>query len=294
MERKRLCSDCISCIAKKQLEKYPKEASEKERIAYKQRVLQILANAQLTDSAPFLVKQINDVQKEMFDVSTDYTETKKYFNNYVMEKNSKIEQEISEASDPLLRALQYSMTGNYIDFGAMEKIDEEKFEELLDGAKHIIFDENQYIQFQKDLSSAETFVILTDNCGEVVFDLALIKTLKKLYPKLSMTAIVRGEPVLNDATMEDAKQIGLTEEICVIGNGSGVAGTCLEDISQEALRTLNEADVILSKGLGNFETLNGCGMNIYYLFMCKCHMFADRFHKNLYEGMLLNDKFVSY
>lgn len=294
MERKRLCSDCISCIAKKQLEKYPKEASEKERIAYKQRVLQILANAQLTDSAPFLVKQINDVQKEMFDVSTDYTETKKYFNNYVMEKNSKIEQEISEASDPLLRALQYSMTGNYIDFGAMEKIDEEKFEELLDGAKHIIFDENQYIQFQKDLSSAETFVILTDNCGEVVFDLALIKTLKKLYPKLSMTAIVRGEPVLNDATMEDAKQIGLTEEICVIGNGSGVAGTCLEDISQEALRTLNEADVILSKGLGNFETLNSCGMNIYYLFMCKCHMFADRFHKNLYEGMLLNDKFVSY
>ena len=244
MERKRLCSDCISCIAKNQLEKYPEGTKEEEKVAYKQRVLKLLGEAKLTDSAPLLVKRINDVQKEMFGASQDYTEIKKYFNDYVLGKVPKIEKEILESPDPLLRALQYSMTGNYIDFGAMAKVDEEKFEELLSGAKEIVFDESQYLQLRQDLSAAKRFVLLTDNCGEVVFDLILVKILKKLYPELSMTAIVRGEQVLNDATMEDADQIGMTQLIRVIGNGSGVAGTVLEEISEEAVKTLEEGDVL--------------------------------------------------
>ena len=92
--------------------------------------------------------------------------------------------------------------------------------------------------------------------------------------------------------MDDAKQIGLTELVNVIGNGTDIAGTVYDMISEEAKTALNEADVVISKGLGNFETLSGCGLNVYYLFMCKCKMFAEKFQKNLFEGILINDREV--
>ncbi len=119
--------------------------------------------------------------------------------------------------------------------------------------------------FREELSDARSLVYLTDNCGEIVLDKIAVKMLQKLYPHLSITVIVRGEPVVNDATMEDAAMCGLTELVPVIGNGSRVGGTWLPDISEEARQLLDRADVIIAKGQGNFETLNGCGLNIYYL-----------------------------
>ena len=131
---------------------------------------------------------------------------------------------------------------------------------------------------------------LTDNCGEIVMDKLLIEEIQKLNQKAEVTVIVRGLPVLNDVTMEDAIQVGLTEMVNVIGNGSEIAGTYLEDISEEAKNVIDDADVILAKGQGNFETLRMCGKNIYYIFMCKCEMFAKRFQVPRYYGMLINDK----
>ena len=75
-----------------------------------------------------------------------------------------------------------------------------------------------------------------------------------------------------------------------MGNGTNISCTCLDFISQEALHAIQSAGVILAKRQGNFETLYRCGLNIYYLFMCKCNLFTNRFHKKLYEGMLIIDK----
>ena len=290
MEQKRLASACISCLAKAQIDKHPENITEEQKIAFKQRVLQIIGTAKDADSAPMIVSRLDKVRLEMFGQLPDYSELKQYFNAYVMKKQERIETEILEAEDSLLRGMQYAMTGNYIDFGTMESVSEEKFESLLENAKNIAFDMDEYASLKKELTTAKTLVFLHDNCGEIVFDHILIKTMKKLYPNLEITSFVRGLPVLNDATMDDAEQIGLTETVKVIGNGSQIAGTCLEDISKEALELIQKADVVLSKGQGNFETLYGCGLNVYYLFMCKCRLFADRFHKNLFEGMLINDK----
>ena len=292
MEIVRLTSNCISCLAKAQLEKYPKDTPELIQIEYKKRALQIMADAALTDSAPMIVYKLDKLRLEMFGSSTDYSEIKHYFNDYVMKKEQRITAEIKNAEDPLLRGIQYAMTGNYIDFGAMENVAEDKFEELLNAAKEIVLDKDEYEALKTDLCHAKKLIFLHDNCGEVVFDHILIKTLKDLYPDLEIISIVRGFPVLNDATMEDAVQIGLNHTVKVLENGSMVAGTCLDDISEEALLNIKEADLVISKGQGNFETLYGCGLNIYYLFMCKCSLFANRFQKKLYEGMLINDKSV--
>ena len=137
---------------------------------------------------------------------------------------------------------------------------------------------------------AKRLVYISDNCGEIVMDKILLGILKENYPRLQMTVIVRGKPVLNDATMEDAIQIGLDREMAVIGNGTDVAGTCLEELSEQARTAIEEADVIFAKGQGNFETLQKCGKNIYYIFMCKCDMFAKRFNVPKYTGVLINDK----
>ena len=292
MAHRRLTSACLSCLTRGQLDKHPENISEEQQIIFKQKVLQILASAAENESAPMLVNKIDKVRVEMFGSNTDYSEIKQYFNDYVMKKQDRIEVEIAESDDMLMRALQYSMTGNYIDFGAMESVSEEKFEELLSNAKHISLDADEYKNLKNDLDTAKSLVFLHDNCGEIVFDHVLIKTLKILYPKLHIISIVRGVPVLNDATMEDAKQIGLTNTVDVMGNGSTIAGTCLEEVSEEALKVIKHADVVIAKGQGNFETLFGCGLNVYYLFMCKCNLFANRFQKKLYEGMLLNDKAV--
>ena len=292
MSVQRLTSTCVSCVAKANLDKHPVDITEQQKIEYMQRMLSIVANAKSTDSAPLIVHKIDQLRTELFGASTDFTEIKRYFNDYVMQKECRILADIDSAEDSLLRGLQYSMTGNYIDFGTLANVSEDKFEELLLKAKEIYLDTEEYEALKKHLSGAKRLVVLHDNCGEIVFDHLLIKTLKKLYPELQITSMVRGFPVLNDATMDDAEQIGLTKTVNVIGNGTNIAGTCMDEISKEALEILEAADVIISKGQGNFETLYGCGLNIYYLFMCKCTMFANRFKKNLYEGMLLNDKNV--
>ena len=238
MAHRRLTSACLSCLTRGQLDKHPENISEDQQIIFKQRVLQILASATENESAPMLVNKIDKVRVEMFGANTDYSEIKHYFNEYVMKKQDRIEAEIAESDDRLMRALQYSMTGNYIDFGAMESVSEEKFEELLMNAKNISLDAEEYLNLKNDLDRAESLVFLHDNCGEIVFDHVLIKTLKTLYPNLHIISMVRGVPVLNDATMEDADQIGLTDTVKVMRNGSTIAGTCLEDISEEALNVI--------------------------------------------------------
>ena len=89
--------------------------------------------------------------------------------------------------------------------------------------------------------------------------------------------------------MEDAVQVGLDQITKIIGNGSNIAGTSLDKISEEARMLIENADFVISKGQGNFETLQECGLNIYYLFLCKCVMFANKFRVPRFAGMLLND-----
>ena len=290
MQRIRLKSECLSCVAKKYLDKYPANSTEEQQVHYKKLICKVLSEAEVTDSAPLLTKKITDVQEKIFGETTDYTKIKAFYNDYVMKKLPEIEEGVARAEDSLLRAIQYSMTGSYIAFGALAEVDKDKFEQLLVNVPNIEINDLEFKTLKKELEHAERLVFLTDNCGEIVFDMAFIRLLKMQYPKLQITVIVRGYPAVNDATMEDATQIGLNKEVQVLGNGNGVAGTCLEMLSEEAKECVLSSDVIIAKGQGNFETLMGCGLNVYYIFMCKCTMFANRFHADLYDGLLLNDK----
>lgn len=286
----RLNPTCIECLLKKHLHGYPPQTPMEEQVEYMQRVLRTVAAAPLTDSAPVLVHAFERIQKKMFGTVKDYSQVKHHFNEVMMGYEGKIRSRLQSSDDPLKSAIQYAMTGNYIDFGAMQNVNEEKLQELIDGSCDHQVDMDTYNSLKKDLLQASNIVYLTDNCGEIVLDRLLIEIIMKLNPQAKVTVVVRGAPVLNDATMEDARQVGLTEVVDVVDNGSGIAGTCLEDVSAETLHRLEQADVILAKGQANFETLRGCDKNIYYIFMCKCKMFAERFEVPLLHGVLVNDR----
>ena len=285
-------SYCTQCLLKKHLTNYPDTATEEERLTYIRRLFSILTDIAPGESSPVIVNRILTLQKEMFDQFVDYTDIKKHFNQLMLEQEDWIYADISSAADPIRRALQYVMKGNYIDFGVLSDVNSEKLMELLSQAKDQTIDEQIFDELMQDLTSAKNMVLLTDNCGEIVLDKLLIRTIKSQFPDLQVHVIVRGGHALNDATMEDACQVGLPDLVEVIGNGTCLQGTYLPDISKEARDLLEQADVILSKGQGNFESLQYCGLNIYYLFLCKCDLFTKRFHTHLYNGILTNDRYV--
>ena len=285
-------SYCTQCLLKKHLTNYPDTATEEERLTYIRRLFSILTDIAPGESSPVIVNRILTLQKEMFDQFVDYTDIKKHFNQLMLEQEDWIYADISSAADPIRRALQYVMKGNYIDFGVLSDVNSEKLMELLSQAKDQTIDEQIFEELMQDLTSAKNMVLLTDNCGEIVLDKLLIRTIMSQFPDLQIHVIVRGGHALNDATMEDACQVGLPDLVKVIGNGTCLQGTYLPDISKEARDLLEQADVILSKGQGNFESLQYCGLNIYYLFLCKCDLFTKRFHTHLYNGILTNDRYV--
>ncbi len=287
---------CVSCLFKKALEHYPEDASREAILDYHRRLGAYLADFPDRTCGPEIQERINAIHAAAFgDHSAEeiarYAVLKRHFNTLMMDfaASEALPARIRAAADPLREALGYAMTGNYIDFGALGSVDEDKLRELLCGASdRVPADSPAYEKLLSRLREAERLVYLTDNCGEVVMDKLLIEYLCEAYPTLSITVIVRGKPVLNDATREDALRIGLDKlpTVRLLDNGDGLAGTALARISPEARAALTAADLIIAKGQGNYETLQGCGLPICYAFLCKCALFASRFSVPLYTGML--------
>lgn len=282
---------CMCCALNKQEQKIRHYPDMEKKTEYMKKVMALIDNTEENDCAPSLSVDIQKLYSSFWNCPMeDFTKIKKEFNQLMLNMEASIEDKIRKANDPLEKALLYARIGNYIDFAALSNVDQSTVITLLDEKSSEALDEKEYENFLRDLSSARKLVYLTDNCGEVVLDKMAVKILKEQYPDLDITVIVRGYPVVNDATMEDAEEIGLTDLVKVIGNGSNVGGTWIPGINSESRELLYNADLIIAKGQGNFETLNDCGLNIYYLFLCKCDLFQRRFHAENLQGMFLNER----
>ena len=291
---------CVSCLVKKQIDRYPASATREQALTYMRRLGEMMAELPDRTGGPAIMEAITDIRREVFgiaasEVEADYPALKSHFNALMMDFAAAegVYDQILTTADPLRTALGYAMTGNFIDFGAMDSVDEGKLRTLLaESPDRVAPDLPAYTALQADLAKAHCLAFLTDNCGEIVMDKLLVQTLRHLYPNLKITVLVRGGQVLNDATMEDSTQVGLDRlpGVTVMGNGDRLAGTDLTRVSPEAHTAITEADLIIAKGQGNFETLQGCGLNIYYAFLCKCRFFADRFGVPVYTGMLVKEK----
>jgi hypothetical protein len=278
------------CLIKRQEENIRHIQDEKMKSEYMRDVLRIIADSPEDVTAPVVLAEITRLYRDYFGVAFSFEKLKEEYNQLMLKEEAWIQQVIKASGDPLLTALKFARTGNYIDFAAMGSVDRNKLMTMLENAGEEDLSEAEYVDFRKDLQKAGRLVYLTDNCGEIVLDKLLITVMKELYPSLDITVIVRGMPVVNDATLEDARMVGLTSIVKVIGNGTQIAGTQLNMISEEAGQAISLADVLISKGQGNFETLHGCGLNIYYMFLCKCDLFVKRFNMERYKGVFISEK----
>ena len=285
----KVSAECMQCLVKRQAENIRKYPDEEKKAEYLGKVLGVIANNAAEEPAPVLLSHIGRLQEEYFGKPFSFDELKQGYNAMLLEKEAEIRQKISQAADPLALALRYSQIGNYIDFGALGSVDDVKLAEFLEQAETLPLSEETYMKFTENLKTAKKLVFLTDNCGEIVLDKLLLETIAKVAPHVERTIIVRGEPVLNDATMEDALQVGIGTCGKVIPNGTNIAGTYIPWLSAEAKQAMDEADMLVAKGQGNFESLHGCGLNIYYLFLCKCQWFMERFGLPRYSGVFINE-----
>ena len=285
----KVSAECMHCLVERQAEAIKKYPDEEKKAEYLGKVLGIIAEKAAEEPAPVLLSHIGRLHEEYFGKPFSFDELKKGYNAMLLEKEGDIRRKINEGADPLALALRYAQIGNYIDFGAMGSVDDAKLAEFLEQAETLPLSQETYEKFTENLKTAKKLVYMTDNCGEVVLDKLLLETIAGIAPHVEKTIIVRGEPVLNDATMEDALQVGI--EACgkVIPNGTNIAGTYIPWLSAEAKQAMEEADLLISKGQGNFESLHGCGLNIYYLFLCKCQWFMERFGLPQYSGVFINE-----
>ena len=278
---------CVACQIKKQDEKIKHESDELKKLRYIKKVLQILGNSGEEETMPWLSNQIEVLFDETFPhAQMPYAKLKKQYNQLMLSMQDELRAKIEEIKDPIAYAIQLAIVGNYIDFGAMSNVSSSFLLELLEKAQSIHLDQTYYQRLLHDLQNAKQVLYICDNCGEVVADKLLLEQLIKHYPNITFTVMVRGDEIINDATMVDAKEVGLCSLCNVIDNGIRLAGTDLNHISKSALDAIHQADFIFSKGQANFETLSDNGLPIYYLLLCKCDLFAERFNLPKFQGVL--------
>lgn len=278
---------CMRCMLDKYLDACPEDVPWDVRADYMRRVLRIVGEGSQHLTAPEISYELGIVLRDMFGIGRDYTHTKRHFNQLVLGLEQRMTRRIEKSDDPLGLAIRCALTGNFIDFGPTGDVSEEKLLQLMDDADRMELDEDAMADLAGRIARARTIAYLTDNCGEVVLDKLLIAQIRRVNPRAQVTAIVRGADVTNDATMEDARQVGLDEVAHVMGNGSDVAGTCPARVNEQTRAALQDSDLVISKGLANYETLSGLGPNTYFLFLCKCPLYVDVFNVPLYTGMVV-------
>jgi len=227
-------------------------------------VLPLINNADLSKPPAYTTTFIHRAIRHA--LGTDPFRKVKYeYNNIAMGLYPKFREMLISTKDPLWTAARLAIAGNVIDFGIFTSIDiESSVNRALE--KNIAVDD--YPAFKQSIQEAGSILYLLDNAGEIVFDRLLIEEL--VSSGKQVTAVVKGAPVLNDVTYEDALQTGLTGVCQVIDNGSDAVGTILEWTSSEFQKTFGICDLIISKGQGNFETIPDTGKRAYFLFQSKC------------------------
>lgn len=280
---------CIECNFRRNLALARSLGTEEQAVNFAKRLMALMLELPEGAPSPTLGPAVSDLLEEIYHLPPDrYRREKEDSNRFVLERLDTIRSKVDTAPDSLFAGLQFAVLGNYLDFSALQgQVSFRDLDAMLDKGLEMALDRECYQVFCRDLEQSKTLLYLTDNAGEIGFDRIFAEKIGEKYPQLDITFCVRGANAVNDATRADAAAVGLP--FPVIDNGNRVAGTVPELLSDESRRAFETADVILSKGMGNCETLYGCGRNIYYAFLVKCRKFEQLFAQPLMTPMFLRE-----
>ncbi|HOE62151.1 MAG TPA: ARMT1-like domain-containing protein [Candidatus Sumerlaeota bacterium] len=279
--------ECIPCFARQALE-MARMGTEVESLQKEiaRESLKIIIEADFETPPPLLAQKVSSLIRRMTGIADPYAKSKRRQNRFAMELYPEMKEIVRTSRNPFETAARLAIAGNIIDMGIYPGIDhahaERSIREALDAP--ILAETLQ--SFHDAVQSASSILYLADNCGEIVLDRLLVEEL----PREKVTFAVRGGPILNDATLEDAIETGITEIVVVIDNGDDAPGTWLPQCSDEFRRRFESADVIISKGQGNYETLDGEAGNIFFLLRAKCPVIARAVGCPLGSAVLMKNK----
>lgn len=220
-------------------------------------------------SAPAFSRALHTILKRYTKNPDPYTEAKRKSNDLVLGMYTQLKKQISESDNPFDTALRLAIAGNIIDFAVSSSFN---LQSAIDKVLHSDFAIDHSAHLKQDLLNAKTVLYLGDNAGEIVLDKLFIETMKHS----NLYYAVRGDPVINDATIEDARYVGMDVNAHVLSNGYDAPSTIIEHCSTEFKETFNHADIIISKGQGNLEgLLNKTSKKVYFLLMVKCDVIAN-------------------
>lgn len=264
--------DCIPCFIRQTIEAVRMVTDDEEVLENILRVvLTEIAKIEYDITAPYMAKIIHGLVKELTGCGDPYKMVKDQFNQAALRLYDDLREMVIESEDPLQTAIKLAIAGNIIDFGVRSDLTEEEVEETVEEClqSELVF--NSARDLEQGLAQAKNILFLGDNAGEIVFD----KLLLEVMPREKTTYVVKGEPIINDATMKDALDVKMNEIVRVIDNGSDVPGTILELCSPEFKREYQKADLIIAKGQGNYETLSeAMDKEIFFLLKAKCPVIA--------------------
>lgn len=281
---------CLLCHLQRNLKTAKSLGTEEQAMEFARGLMRIYLDSPTDVGATWYGPATDELFRRIYGIEGDRFKAEKAASNaFVLGRMDRIRAKVRDSSDPVLAALKFSILGNYIDFSALYgEVSFDKLDDMLGQALEMELDGGVYAAFREELAKGKKLLYLTDNAGEIGFDRIFAEEIHRKYPHLEITFCVRGGPTMNDATREDAAEVGIP--FPVIDNGNRVAGTQLELLSSEAKNAMDTADVILAKGQANAETLLDSGCNVYYAFLIKCVRFIDRYGKPKLTPMFVKER----
>lgn len=263
--------DCVPCFVNQALDA-GRMATDDEVLHEKilRAVLERTQRLSFSESPPYMGREIHRIVRELSGNDDPYREIKEHFNKLAMETYPELKDKVRDSAQPFDTAVRLAIAGNIIDFGLKSRKDDIRLFETITDTLRRDFAINHIKKLREAVADASRILYIGDNAGETVFDRLLIEEM----PVEKITYVVKASPIINDATMEDAAFAGITELVEVIDNGSDAPGTILTSCSAEFRERFEEADLIIAKGQGNYETLNDIDKNIFFLLKAKCPVIA--------------------
>ncbi len=262
--------DCIPCFLRQALDSaraIGADPSVQEEVV--RQVLSAAAEMDLRQSPPLMGQRIHRLIRELTGHRDPYLRLKQRFNDMALRLFPTCSNWVRHSDNPLQTALRLAIAGNVIDLGVKSGLEDGEVHQAIFQA---ISDplEGDFQEFSQAVAAADDILYLADNAGEIVFDRLLIE---QIGPQ-KVTLVVKGGPIINDATRADAEAAGLTELVEVVDNGSDAPGTVFEDCSSEFQDRFESATLVLAKGQGNYETLSDRQRDIFFALKVKCPVIA--------------------
>lgn len=265
----KLTYDCIPCAIGSLITLFKKGLvpTEKQEQAIRA-LLEYLSKIDYNQSPPKLGRDMHRMIRQVLNNPDPYYEIKRQFNRLMLDNYPELKKIVKKADDPFQMAVRFAIAGNVIDFGPNKPFD---INQTLEQAKSIVLAIDDSEALQHAISQSKILLYLGDNAGEIVMDRIFLETIQ--HPNVYFA--VRGAPIINDALMEDAKLVGIDKIAHLITNGDDAPGTILETTSAEFRDIFDRADLLISKGQGNYEGLNSVDRNIFFILMTKCDHVAN-------------------